>query len=140
MDHKKMAEYAYENIPFYQKLREQPVTDWEQYPVIDKKMIVDKQNMLFAPEYIGDLYANRLQKVLTSGSSGDCLEIYWKRGDSMKSLTSLWMKRKNTMESFPVTVDVISLQPRLWAVRKLKWKKRSMDWDFARRICLQKNC
>ena len=94
MDHKKMAEYAYENIPFYQKLREQPVTDWEQYPVIDKKMIVDKQNMLFAPEYIGDLYANRLQKVLTSGSSGDCLEIYWKRGDSMKSLTSLWMKRK----------------------------------------------
>jgi len=56
MAHKKMAEYAYENIPFYQKLREQPVTDWEQYPVIDKKMIVDKKNMLFAPEYIGDLY------------------------------------------------------------------------------------
>ena len=41
MDYKKMAEYAYENIPFYQKLREQPVTDWEQYPVIDKKMIVE---------------------------------------------------------------------------------------------------
>ena len=38
--------------------------------------------------------SDRLQRVITSGSSGDCLEIYWKQRDAIRSLTSLWVKRK----------------------------------------------
>ena len=94
MNQKKMAEYAYQKVPFYNNLCDKPVTTWEDYPIVDKKMVLENKNSLFSPEYIGDLYSDRLQRVITSGSSGDCLEIYWKQRDAIRSLTSLWVKRK----------------------------------------------
>ena len=89
-----IAQYAYENVPFYKELVNEEIGQWENYPVVDKRMVGQRMDAVFSAEYILDYLSDRLERVLTSGSSGDCLEIYWKKGQNIKSLLSLWAKRK----------------------------------------------
>lgn len=93
MQKEEMAQYAYESVPFYRSL--QRTGDlWCDYPVVDKKTVLAHMDSVFAPQYMSDLYANKLEHVLTSGSTGECLEVFWKRSQNIKSLIPLWNKRR----------------------------------------------
>ena len=93
MKRDEIARYAYENVPFYVDLHKNG-NSWEDYPVIDKKTMLIHMDSVFAPQYMGDLFANKLERVLTSGSTGECFEVFWKKSHIMKSLIPLWDKRK----------------------------------------------
>lgn len=90
-----IAKYAYDNVSFYTRLKKDNWETWDDYPIIDKQTILEHMDSMFAPQYIADLYANNLEHVLTSGSTGDCLDVFWKRSQNIKSLIPLWNRRKN---------------------------------------------
>lgn len=93
MKREEIARYAYENVPFYRELLSEKPVSWGDYPIVDKQMILARMDAVFSPEYMGDLMRNELDRVLTSGSTGDCLEVFWKREQNTKSLIPLWRKR-----------------------------------------------
>ncbi len=90
----KIAEYAYEQVPFYKDLADKKIMSWKDYPVVDKNMVRQNIDSVFSPEYMMDHLSDRLEHVMTSGSTGDCLDILWKKDQKIKSLTPLWIKRK----------------------------------------------
>ncbi len=94
MTKEEMAQYAYENVPFYQKLLKNLPQSWDDYPVVDKRMFLDDIDSCMAPQYMMDYLTGGLEKVLTSGSTGDCLEIWWKKDQQVLSLLPLWVRRK----------------------------------------------
>lgn len=94
MNRDEIARYAYENVPFYRDLLNHDIISWEDIPIIDKKMLQEKVDSAFSPEYMMDYLKGDLEHVMTSGSTGDCLDIFWKREHNMKSLIPLWKKRQ----------------------------------------------
>ena len=92
MKREDIIRYAYERVPFYSQLRNKARGDG--YPVIDKHMILNDTNRLFSPEYFSELFADKLERVFTSGSTGDCLEILWRKDQNIRSLLPLWNMRK----------------------------------------------
>lgn len=93
MEKEKIAKYAYDNVPFYMDLQKTGNT-WNDYPVVDKQTMLIHMDSVFAPQYMSDLFANKLERVLTSGSTGECFEVFWKKDQNIKSLIPLWNKRK----------------------------------------------
>lgn len=89
-----IAKYAYEHVPFYKEMEVREDISWTDYPVIEKGMIQQEADSLFSPEYMTDLLSDRLEHILTSGSTGECLEILWKKDQNIKSLIPLWKRRK----------------------------------------------
>lgn len=89
-----IARYAYENVPFYKGIVNGEIESWDDYPIVDKKMICQNMDAVFSPEYMMDYLSERLEHVMTSGSTGDCLDVFWKREQNVKSLLPLWAKRK----------------------------------------------
>lgn len=90
----KIAEYAYEHVPFYKDLVDRKIKIWQDYPIVDKGMLQQNIDSVFSPEYMMDLLSDRLEHVMTSGSTGECLDILWKKDQNIKSLLPLWNKRK----------------------------------------------
>lgn len=88
-----IAEYAYEQVPFYKNLADKKIMLWKDYPIVDKNMVRRNIDSIFSPEYMMDLLSDRLEHVMTSGSTGDCLDILWKKDQNIKSLLPLWNKR-----------------------------------------------
>ena len=93
MKREDIIRYAYEKVPFYSQLMGKARDDG--YPVIDKQMILNDTNSLFSPEYFSELFADKLERVFTSGSTGDCLEILWRKDQNTRSLLPLWNMRKD---------------------------------------------
>lgn len=89
-----IAKYAYRHVPFYKEMQCGENVSWMDYPIIEKSMIQQKVDFLFSPEYMTDLLSDKLEHILTSGSTGECLEILWKREQNIKSLIPLWKRRK----------------------------------------------
>lgn len=94
MKKEEIAKYAYQNVPFYKEIECGSKSVWIDYPIIDKRMIQQNVASLFSPEYMKEYLSGNLERVLTSGSTGDCLEILWKKTQYMKSLIPLWERRK----------------------------------------------
>lgn len=94
MTKERIAEYAYGQVPFYKDLADKEIMLWEDYPIVDKNMVRRNIDSIFSPEYMMDLLSDRLEHVMTSGSTGDCLDILWKKDQNIKSLLPLWNKRK----------------------------------------------
>lgn len=90
---KQMAKYAYENVPFYQDMKEALEEDFSNYPIITKKNLQERAGQSLSPEYILHLLREELQTVYTSGSSGRCLEILWHPAQLKKSNLMLWYLR-----------------------------------------------
>lgn len=86
----KIAEYAYEHVPFYKDLVDRKIKIWQDYPIVDKGMLQQNIDSVFSPEYMMDLLSDRLEHVMTSGSTGECLDILWKKDQNIKSLLPLW--------------------------------------------------
>lgn len=94
MKKEEIAQYAYENVPFYQRLTDKCPQAWDEYPIVEKKMLLENMDANFSPQYMMDYLSDELERVLTSGSTGDCLEIFWKKEQNIKSLLPLWKKRE----------------------------------------------
>ena len=94
-----IEEYAYSKVPFYQELLQE--NDCLNYPIINKELLLEKRDKFFSTNCIGDLYAGKLESVMTSGSTGECLEIFWKKEDNIRSLLPLWIKRKRYYDILP---------------------------------------
>lgn len=96
-----IIEEAYNEVEFYKKkwelnLEEKgkspiQITD---LPLLKKDEIVGNSLQLVSPRYILGLYKDEYLCANTSGSTGKCLEIYWKRSDYMRSMYSLWFYRR----------------------------------------------
>ena len=86
MKKEEIAKYAYENVPFYSDIIKEDNLPFDEYPIIEKAQILKNKDRLFSPEYIRELNMDRLEHVFTSGSTGDCLEILWKKSQSMKAM------------------------------------------------------
>ena len=67
MTKERIAEYAYEQVPFYKDLADKKVMLWKNYPIVDKKMV--QQNIDSARIYDGS----------SVGQAGTCYDIwiYW---------------------------------------------------------------
>lgn len=61
---------------------------------MEKNDLVGDALKIMPPEYVPLLYQGKLLRNDTSGSTGKCLEVYWKREDYMRSMFSLWFYRK----------------------------------------------
>lgn len=104
MKKEEIAKYAYENISFYQSLAREGKVDinkFDSIPIIDKTQVLKNRDRFFSPEYIKDLVSDKLEKLFTSGSTGTCLEIFWNKTHSMKSLMPLWQLRKEYYDIEP---------------------------------------
>ena len=94
MTKEQIAVYAYQNVPFYQNLISEIPKDFEQLPVISKEQMIQELGRNLAPEYMVDYLTGKLDRVLTSGSTGQCMSIYWDEAQQKKSLMPLWYLRK----------------------------------------------
>ena len=98
---KETMSQAYSQSPFYQKkMQEENVSldvmmeDWGSVPVIDKKEMVCTTESVVPYKYL--VNSNDKDMIIgnTSGSTGQCLTIYWNHWDMAKSMMSLWLYRK----------------------------------------------
>ena len=53
-----------------------------------------ENDRLFSSHYFSALYQNKLLKLHTSGSTGECMNIYWDKADYQRSLVPLFHRRK----------------------------------------------
>lgn len=65
-----------------------------QFPLLEKDELVQDPLDIVPPRYLPLLYRGELIRNDTSGSTGKCMEIYWRRQDYMRSMYSLWFYRK----------------------------------------------
>ena len=61
---------------------------------LEKDDLAGDSLKLMPPQYLPLLYRGELLRNDTSGSTGKCLEVYWKKEDYMRSMYSLWFYRK----------------------------------------------
>lgn len=97
-----IAKHAYKTVPYYRELAEkngeirdvlQNKCGWEKLPLVEKDGMVVKQNRFLSEEYSGYLYGKNVVHTNTSGTTGICLDFFWRRQDYNASLLPLWMKR-----------------------------------------------
>lgn len=92
---------------------------------MEKNDLVGDALKIMPPEYVPLLYQGKLLRNDTSGSTGKCLEVYWKREDYMRSMFSLWFYRKKFYGIQPWTSGA-GFTPWQSPVRKnllVVWKK-----------------
>lgn len=127
-----MARYAYENVPFYRDLLKHDIISWEDIPIIDKKMLQEKIDSVFSPEYMMDYLKGGLEHVMTSGSTGDCLDIFWKREHNMKSLIPLWKKRQKYYGILPNDKRCYFFTTKVINGRELKYEETKRSLGFSK--------
>lgn len=97
-----VLKHIYQNNDFYLKLAKDSYvdinridfnSDWERLPIVTKKMLLENKECMITREYISMLYTGTLAKTYTSGSTGDFLEVYWRKEDYNQSLFPLWLYR-----------------------------------------------
>lgn len=94
MNKMQMAQYAYEHVPFYQRLMTEMPERWEEFPLVERKVMSEHIDLNLSPEYMADYLRGNLEFVMTSGSTGQCLTVYWDSSQRIRSLLPLWMLRK----------------------------------------------
>lgn len=98
-----MAQYAYKQVPFYQNLMAKAPEKWDEVPLVDRKRMSEHMDQNLAPEYMMDYLGGKLEFVMTSGSTGQCLTVYWDTSQRIKSLLPLWLLRKKYYGITPET-------------------------------------
>lgn len=94
-----MAREAYEKVPMYYNLAEQKgisvsELSFEEIPVVDKSYYAQAGMSSLSSDCIADYLAKKLIWMRTSGSTGKCSEVFWRKKDYNASLMELWMLRK----------------------------------------------
>lgn len=95
-----MLVYAYKNVPFYKHLYEEKninISNIDDFlfklPIAKKEMIINSEYSNLSKEFLTQYYGNELILMNTSGSTGQCLDVYWEMNDYKRSLFPLWIKR-----------------------------------------------
>lgn len=98
-----MIKYAFCEVPLYEKnkvdyseiLESRDILDKIcEIPVLEKDDAVINNDKLLSHEAIPLFLSQKLHKETTSGSTGKCMEVYWRKGDYQRSLLSLYVRRK----------------------------------------------
>lgn len=66
---------------------------FSELPPLEKDEIINDALQIMMPEYLYKYKDNDLMPFWTSGSTGKCLELYWKLADCRRSLYPLWYYR-----------------------------------------------
>lgn len=96
----KMIQHAYQSVPFYMDLCRSRGIDhemfknWTDIPIISKENLVLQNDSFISAEYLAPYLQGKLLHAHTSGSTGQCANIFWNLADCKRSLLPLWMKRK----------------------------------------------
>ncbi len=75
--------------------------NWNRLPLVEKSEVISESDGMLMPECIPLWLSDRLFSVFTSGSTGMCLKVYWKKQDVLKSLFPLWIYRKKEFGILP---------------------------------------
>lgn len=103
---KEIAMLAYQHVPMlsniaHEKHFQQSTAEFEQFPILNKKVYADSMYSPISDMYIQKLYDNQLIKIKTSGTTGVCTNVYWDKYDEKKSLLSLWILRYKYYKILP---------------------------------------
>jgi|GEM_PF-277131 len=96
----KVVKHAYSTVPFYRNLLYDKdlsvatISDFNMFPLVDKRMIVNSDVEMLSDTYRDFVTQMNLTIRRTSGSSGHYLKIYWDMYDNTRSLLGLWYRRK----------------------------------------------
>lgn len=97
----KIVSIGYQQSPFYRQIRkEHGLTlediqgDWNRVPVTQKRQMVLSTQSIVPPKYYTEMSKGNILTETTSGSTGQCLKIYWSREDMTASMLPLWGYRK----------------------------------------------
>lgn len=93
----------YCNVDYYNKKLGKTIINWadgiekilHKIPLLEKDELVTDSLKIMPYEYVSGLYMKNYIETFTSGSTGKCLKIYWKKEDYIKSMLSLWLYRKH---------------------------------------------
>lgn len=102
-----MAGEVYRNVPAYvnylldKSVDINEITEFEDFPIIDKSVLLANQHACISPEYIMDSINGKLWGSRTSGSTGRYIEVLWNKSDYFKSLIELWMRRAEYYGIYP---------------------------------------
>lgn len=97
----------YEKLPAYERLIDNmqselnESTQFNDLPIMKRKIMIEKQSNCIMPEYFVDYLNNNLKTVRTSGSTGQYLEVYWRDEDYVRSMAELWILRAKFYGIYP---------------------------------------
>ena len=96
-----MVKEAYEEVEVYRNKLNGRKLEWKNFdkdfselPLLEKNDILGHEGDMIPPRYIMDFYNEELLDTHTSGSTGKCLEVYWRAEDAKKSMYPLWFYRR----------------------------------------------
>lgn len=87
-----MLKYVSEHNSFYRISEMQEDLTLEKRPIIDRFTVQKLKKKILSEEYLG-LNSRNLITLITSGSSGQPLRVYWDVKDYYKSMVCLWRRR-----------------------------------------------
>lgn len=102
----RITRYAYQTVPVYYNLAEasgiNPDTvNFKDCPVVDKKCFTESGMSAISSKCIPEYMGGRLIWARTSGSTGKCSQVFWRRTDYSNSLLKLWLLRKKYYDIRP---------------------------------------
>lgn len=103
-DKYEMLKYAYEKVPFYQKLYSHDLVkgqEWDALPTIDRTYVSLHNDSMISRDYMGLYAIGKLISAHTSGSFGEQVDVYWSNEGNSRSLLPLWGKRWKTAKIHP---------------------------------------
>lgn len=96
-----IVRHAYSKSPLYVRKRkklnldiEDILSDWNKVPIIKKDDMLYSSTSAIPYNYFARMETDDIQHEITSGSTGKCLDVYWKKTDLRNSLLPLWLYRK----------------------------------------------
>ena len=96
MTKEKVLMYACSYTDFYRKKFSdcKDIYNWIDLPVVSKSEILHAGISAISKLYYRELYNDKLMTDFTSGTTGECLEIYTTKAEEVAKLLSLWKYRK----------------------------------------------
>ncbi len=88
----KLLDYVSNNNEFYKKHGISNGLLWENAPMIDRSTVQKAKKRILSQDYLG-LNMQKIITLITSGSSGEPLRVYWDPVDYYKSMFCLWKRR-----------------------------------------------
>lgn len=79
-----LLNYVRNNVPFYTNLFEKEISNIKDYPIIDKKTVMEHYDDFISNKYKSYPYTDTLN-IHTSGSSGEWFVVKWDKDDYCKS-------------------------------------------------------
>ena len=100
-----ICNYAMKNLKFYKKLYKdiniKTIDEFKKLPLIKKEMVQNAKKEIISEEYSFLPYRDNLFMKRTSGSTGQCLKIFWDKYDNVRSLLELWYVRSKYYNIYP---------------------------------------